>query len=708
MKTLMKLALSAVCLAIASLTPCSTQALRAAEPDDDSGALCAIEKERWSLTIATTENGAKFQSGRFGELMVLPTEIFRLRVADKSGAISEFTSESEWRSVRLQRADDLVELWFVDPTPCEKIAVMIAGRLDDDGVSWRVEIANDSQEYSVIDATYPIPAVAGDPLNLFAPDRSGRAIMNVGKKGYKSTYSYPNHVASMQYFAYWGEKNGIYLGFHDPDGAMKNFAIDVANGEARLRATFPAIGAGNVANSFSLGGEMRWQTFDGDWYDATMLYKSFVVNKAKWTPVKGRPDTPQQFKEIPYWICDYIPNSEKQLDARPMTLATVSERYGKDYWVDAPIKLKERLGTPVGYQVYNWHEIPFNINYPHFLPAREEFRVGLDKLKAAGLYVFPYINAVSWEMDDADEGFEENFANVGVKGAALNSDGAPIFYPYPQVKASGEKTRLAIMCPGFARWREIVEEVARGLEANLPIDGIYFDQIAAVAPAPCRNPNHGHLTGGGSYWSDGYCGMMAKIRAGKPENAFYYSESNAEVYVGAFDGLLTWIWTKGDDVPAFPAIYAGRVQMLGRYTDGATRDDDDYFRYHIAEGLLFGQQLGWLNANVVFNDDRMAFLEKIVRTRYEQSKLFNEGTLMRPPKVECNLEPVTSSGITMRQVVAGAWKMDDGSKTVLFVVNVSKQPAQATLRFSPEEYGVDCADELRLELPPTSVQVIEL
>ena len=40
-------------------------------------------------------------------------------------------------------------------------------------------------------------------------------------------------------------------------------------------------------------------------------------------------------------------------------------------------KLKERLGTPVAYHVYNWHEIPFNIGYPHFLPARKTAREGL-------------------------------------------------------------------------------------------------------------------------------------------------------------------------------------------------------------------------------------------------------------------------------------------------------------------------------------------
>ena len=37
--------------------------------------------------------------------------------------------------------------------------------------------------------------------------------------------------------------------------------------------------------------------------------------------------------------------------------------------------------------------------------------------------------------------------------------------------------------------------------------------------------------------------MMETICARKPADAFYFSESNAEAYVGSFDGLLTWVLT---------------------------------------------------------------------------------------------------------------------------------------------------------------------
>ena len=671
-----------------------------------------LSKPSWSLDISITEHGISFENGHFRDLKIIPSAVFRLHLEDGSGNHFEVDSQSGWKTVKCLHDDAWIRFWLSESADFGDITVAVTGQPDEKGISWCLDVINDSDTYSVTAISYPTPTLQGSPLHLFVPDCCGRAIMDAGQHGFQGYYDYPGHNMSMQYFAWWGENGGIYLGVHDPDACMKAFSVQANEQIGRLQILFQAIGAGNPANSFSVAGSIRWEAITGDWYDATMLYANFVHTSAKWLPKKGRPDTPQCFKEIPYWICDYIPNSEKQMEARPKTLASVSERYGKDYWIDAAIALKERLGTPVAYHVYNWHEIPFNINYPHFLPAREVAKNGISKLKEAGLYVFPYINAVSWEMDDADEGFDENFANVGIQGAVIQPSGEILCVPYPQKKANGRDTRLAPICPSFTRWHQIMDQVTRGIEADLPVDGIYFDQIAAVPSYPCRNPKHSHLPGGGSYWSDGYRLMMEKINARKPSDKFYFSESNAEAYVKSFDGFLTWVWTMGDDVPAFPAIYAGYIQMLGRYTDGAKRDDDAYFRYHLAEELLFGQQLGWLNAHVIYNEERMQFLEKIVHARYRYTNIFNEGRLLRPPHVETNIFPVTSSGITMRQVVSGAWQMETPSangqrKTVLFVVNVSKETADAEIHLFPQEYGISCPETLHLTLEPMSVKILE-
>ena len=669
--------------------------------------LFTIEKNRWSVQMSADEDGISFRSGHFGELTVLPSPIFRMKLEDPDDAadVCEIDSASGWGNVRWICEDGLVKLWFADPKEIGDITVTVTGSIDERGISWTADVENDCRTRSVTEITYPVPAVAGERLNLFLPERSGRAIADAGRQGFRGSWNYPG--ISMQYFALWGERNGIYFGAHDPSASVKRMSVTAGEGRSEIRIAYYAPGAGEGANSFTAAGSLRWEVFDGDWYDAAMIYADFVHYNAEWLPVRGRPDTPKQFREIPYWICDYIPNSESQRDARPMTLAAVSERYGPDYWTDAAIALKNRLGTPVAYHVYNWHEIPFNIDYPHFLPAKETARQGFRKLREAGVYVFPYINAVSWEMGDADDGFEENFTNTGSLGVTRYTDGSPVYEQYPQHKLDGTDTKLGIMCPTCTRWHEIVESVARGIEQDLPVDGIYFDQVAAVPSYPCRSRDHSHRPGGGSWWASGFGRMMEKVNAKRPENRFYFTECNAEAYTKYFDGFLTWVWNTGDAVPAFPAIYAGYIQMIGRYTDGAKRDDDAYFRYHLAESLIYGQQLGWLNAHVVYNEERMRFLEEAVHTRVRYTDLFNTGRLMRPPKAESNLAPVTSSGITMRQVLTGVWQTADGEKTVLFAANVSDQPAEAVLHLYPDEYGASCPDELPLTLEPMSIRTAE-
>ena len=395
-----------------------------------------IERETWMVSLSAEEHGLSFESGRFGGFSVLPSPLFRMKLEEAEGEVREIDSAEGWRHTRSVCEGNLAKFWLSDPDGIQGITVTVTGALDGRGISWTVDVGNDSDRWSVTEITYPLPVLEGNPLHLFVPDCCGRAIMDAGKRGFGGAWDYPGHNMSMQYFALWGEWEGAYFGVHDPSASMKRFTVEAGEGRGTIRIWFSAVGAGEASNSFTAAGCLRWEVFAGDWYDATMIYADFVHRQSSWLPVRGRPDTPRQFKEIPYWICDYIPNSEKQMDARPMTLAAVSERYGKDYWTDAAIELKKRLGVPVGYQVYNWHEIPFNINYP-----------GFAKLREAGVYVFPYINAVSWEMDDAEEGFSENFSNTGIRGAAIRPDGKPYFVPYPQKKPAVGRQSSASCVP---------------------------------------------------------------------------------------------------------------------------------------------------------------------------------------------------------------------------------------------------------------------
>ena len=164
------------------------------------------------------------------------------------------------------------------------------------------------------------------------------------------------------------------------------------------------------------------------------------------------------------------------------------------------------------------------------------------------------------------------------------------------------------------------------------------------------------------------------------------------------------MWNLNDMVPAFPMVYAGYIQMVGRNSDAI--GTENAFRYHFGEAMLFGQQPGWCAASQFLSapQSRIDYMKQIVDTRMQYIDLFNYGKLMRPPVVETEIAPIDG----YRQVISGVWQNPEDGKTVLFVINVSEQAATATLGLYPEEYGVDCEASMTVELAPMSVKVIEL
>ena len=299
--------------------------------------LYTIEKSTYTLTVEADADGAVFHSGSFGGLSLTEAPIFRLMLESLTGAGQlTLSSASGWRRVRVRLQGDVLRLHFAAPAEAggADITVAVIGTADDAGISWTADVINDSEEWSVAELTCPTPVVSGT-FDLLTPAGGGRLHPRAHEQGVEYRLSYPNHNVSMQFYAFVGACGGLYLGAHDPDAAMKTFRVHTGGGLGTVEMIFPAIGAGLPANSFSLYGSVRWQAFAGDWYDAALIYRDFVHTYAKWLPKigrDGRDDTPASFKEVAFWIADYIPNSPAQRDVRPMQLAAVSDRYPKDYW----------------------------------------------------------------------------------------------------------------------------------------------------------------------------------------------------------------------------------------------------------------------------------------------------------------------------------------------------------------------------------------
>ncbi len=677
----------------------------------------------YKVVLKVKKDGAYLENGRFYGVTLIKTPLFTMRVKDMDGTSVSVSSDAGWGLVRSEEN----ALVFSDNATAEGITVRIDLCADEEGMTFAIQVANENDALSVMEISYPTPKMQADTYSLFAPIKAGRVWEHAETRHTTEHWEYPQH-ACMQFFAVYTERGGIYLGVEDGTANAKRFAAVCDGSHCHVTANYYAPGGTLPRNAFTVSGVVRWSAIRGNWYDAARLYRRFVLRDASWLPEDGmgRPDTALFFRAAPFWVADYIPNTPEQENNRPMTISMGSEAQPSDYWYRAPVELQKRLGVPVAYHVYNWHKIPFNIAYPHFMPAKEEFLAHADFLRKNGIRLVPYINACAWEMhDDEWDTCNGSFSEVGCRGAAVREDGSYVVEHYPQITKAGHKSDLAIMCGGWAPWHDRMVALARKMESELPIDGIYFDEIANEPSYPCYSHDHGHLSGGGSYWQEGYNRMMARIRENKPKGNYYFTECNAEPYMKHMDGFLTWMWVDANEVPAFSAVYNGFVHLIGRCTFGKNRQNVEFFKYATAQAFVSGQHLGWCNADIVDSDAHMRFLKPLAQCRHEYADFMCRAVMLRPPQIETNLGEFVSppnlwfeESIHSSYVLGGGYRREDTGEIRLFLVNFADKAATVSVSVSAEEYEISqkaLPDGCRMEgknmvfrgiLPAESVKVL--
>jgi hypothetical protein len=229
--------------------------------------------------------------------------------------------------------------------------------------------------------------------------------------------------------------------------------------------------------------------------------------------------------------------------------------------------------------------------------------------------------------------------------------------------------------------------------------------------------------------------MLEAIRRSMPPERMLTTECNGEPFIRWFDGYLTWHWQHDGQVPAFPAVYGGAIQMFGRaYRGGETKDLA--LRMKAGQQLVFGEQIGWIGPEVV-KDKEADFFRDVVGVRHQFRRYFHAGEMARPPKLIGEIPKVKAdwqwSGewwVTTDAVLTGAWRLPKEKRLVLLFANVSDLPVTTRLRFDAGNYGIRTrnlryrvmvddvnqpeARELasrfqpRIELKPRSVQAWEL
>jgi hypothetical protein len=649
------------------------------------------------LTIEDRAGGLALQSVRDSQtglefLAASAPPLFTLKVREvESGKEVELDAESGWRSVEIEPGEGRLALHFSSPERAglERLSVTMTAHLDNAAhrIRWNVAVRNETEGWSLLNVVFPQLAVGelGEDGCVFFPRAPGEVETGLWRKNFKHSGLYPEPWTTMQYVAAYPAdgRAGLYVAAHDPSGSPKQITIESHPETRAVAFTYdqPAADMSLPGNDYETVGEVVWQLFRGDWFDASVIYRDWVRENARWYPQwkmdgkdpgDGRDDTPKWMRELPIWVSRSGPFEE--------VVARTKE-------------FKEEMGVPVGLHWYNWHAIPFDNDYPHYFPTKPGFAERVAELQEAGIYVMPYINGRLWDTHDRGaEDFE--FTKVALPAATKDEEGKPYIESYGSEEEDGSKVELAVMCPATPLWQERVRDICMRLFGECGVDSVYIDQVAAMSPRLCMDPSHGHPLGGGTWWNEGYWKMLQSIRDAMPEGAMLTTECNSEPFAHVFDGYLSWTWQHDGQVPAFCVVYGGALQVFGRQYGG----NHPAKRMKGGQQLVFGEQLGWMWPDMMNeNEETTKFFRDLCQLRWKLRRYFAAGEMARPPTLAGEMPTLTENWewanskswfVTTDAVLCGAWALPQDEKLVMMFVNVSEEPVTASFSWDAAAYKI--------------------
>jgi hypothetical protein len=643
----------------------------------------------------------------------VPEPLFTITMRNpSSGEILALDADCNWQTVRQSASPGQLTMnWSdanepmlaglgvvvtcrpIEPSPAVRAAAP-------GGLAWRIRVKNPCPGWAVWNVAFPRLALRpmGGDTRVLVPQGCGVLKRDIWRTALQYRGTYPGGWTAMQFLAAYdqAERRGLYVADCDPNASVKEIAAETDLTRRRLILSWDHSPAGMTtpAQDFVMSAPVEWRPLRGDWFDASMVYRDWVRRLANWQPKlgpDGRQDTPMWMRELCAWGL---------LDGDPNAAAGAARRFVK------------AMDLPAGLHWYNWHRIPFDNDYPHYLPARDGFAKAVAEVQdrsAKPAYVMPYVNGRLW--DTRDRGATDfEFSRIALKAAAKNADGNTYVETYGSKEADGSPVRLAPMCPSTPLWQRTITDLVLKLMDEDGVRAVYVDQVAAAMPKLCFDPNHDHPAGGGSWWVESYGQMLSELRRKMPVGDALTTECNAEPYMKWFDGYLTWHWQHDGQVPAFPAVYGGAIQMFGRaYRGGPTKDLA--LRMKAGQQLVFGEQIGWISTQVANEPANLAFLRQMAHVRYQLRRFFYAGQMARPPALRGNMPTVTADWqwhgvwpVTTDAVLTGTWELPgpgaatapaaaaapntNQRKLALIFVNVSDKPVEAELAFDAAEYAL--------------------
>lgn len=543
---------------------------------------------------------------------------------------------------------------------------------------WRLAVRNRSAKWALFETSYPIlnsVAEAG-AADWFLP-RS-----NLGgswQKAYVQEPSKQDYVCNSPGWRppvtsiHRGEA-GLLYGAFDAGMRMKRLVIS-KDRDVYFRTVVENAGlVGEAAEGPKFA--VTIAALKGDWWATAKYYRDWAMQQdwVKRGPVKNRADFPKSL-----------------VDTDLLFRMNEPDELGMSNTV---IRLKKVFpDQKLTVHWYCWTAVPYCTCFPEFFPCKDKVKSVVRFAKKQGVRLIPYVDPRLWDTELVSWEYAKH-------DACLKADGKYDIENY------WPNHPLAVMCPTTPIFEhaavKMTEDAIRtntvACGVGCGFDGVYHDQAACSRGIECWAKNHDHPKGGGTWWADGYRKAFRRIHdyAAK-EGAMVLSEGTGDMIQDSVDGYLKASGVREDEVPFYPAVYAGYAFYFGNYE--SLMDKIEMFRAYQMRDFTCGVILGWLDRwNVSFDQfkPQQDVLRMCARVRRQAEDFMIYGTL--EDTVRFIGEVPSYTGImetiwhkydyhyTLPQVTGNVWKTIDGGATGVVLANASGR--SETVRFKVPATGL--------------------
>lgn len=341
------------------------------------------------------------------------------------------------------------------------------------GVRYSVAVRNDSKDYAV--CLVNGPEVGGlkfpDDCRVVISKDGGRMIpvTTWRKQDINVVVSGDGLKGTMYWFAFAGEKKGLYVGCENSDNQNVKARIKYDRGTDEFAVEHEYMFYCNPGESYST----PWvdvHPYRGDWHVAADTYRKWFWSTHELA------HQPEWLKNCSGWMLTILKQQNGQVIWPYNTI-------GKEM-ADAALARGLNVVGLYGRAVGGHDRLYPDYSADPALGGEEELRKGIEELHARGLRCIFYTNGQL--IDALTPWWEEKGRDMSV----MNADGSLKLDTYQKFK-DGPRVVHTLACQSDKEWVDMMIKFAEDANA-LGADGLIYDQCGRMRTRVCYNPDHVH------------------------------------------------------------------------------------------------------------------------------------------------------------------------------------------------------------------------